>query len=250
LSAPAFVDHFSTHSAGYARSRPTYPDIVFERLARLAPGRARAWDCATGSGQAAIGLARHFGQVEATDASAQQIANAIAAPNVTYSVQPAEATRFPDASFDAVCVAQALHWFDFARFYAEVRRVLRPGGLLLVLGYDRSNVDPAFDREFDRVVLAALAPFWPKQNKLLWDAYRDVPFPFAGVDFPKPDIELAWTLDDYLGYVATWSAVRKRQESDAAFLARARVELAPAWGPEGARRVTMPLHVLCGRHDK
>src|SRR5690349_22780054 len=130
-----FLDHFSEKSAGYARSRPTYPEELFRLLAEHAPGRDRAWDCATGNVQAALGPARHFRHVEATDASAEQIANAIAAPGVTYSVQPAEKTTFADASFDAVCVAQAVHWFDADRFNAEARRVLKPGGVILVTAY-------------------------------------------------------------------------------------------------------------------
>jgi SAM-dependent methyltransferase len=248
LSAAPFADHFSKHSAGYALARPAYPDEVFRLLAELAPGRARAWDCATGSGQAAIGLARHFEQVDGTDASAQQIANTVAAPRVRYSVAPAESTSFSSASFDAICVAQALHWFDVARFYAEAKRVLRPGGLLLVLGYDRSRFEPGFEPAFERVVLAPLKPHWPKQNRLLWDGYRDVPFPFDPVAFRAPDIEMQWTLAQLMDYVATWSATRKLLEDDPEFIARATAELSPAWGAEGPRRVSMPLHVQCGRH--
>ena len=129
------------------------------------------WDCATGNGQAAIGLARHFRSVEATDASAEQIANAVATPNVTYSVQPAEHTNFADASFDAVNVAQALHWFDFDRFNAEVRRVLKPGGLLLVTSYGWSHVSAQFDRELKRLVLDPIKPHWPPQNAHVFNRY-------------------------------------------------------------------------------
>ncbi|APV48996.1 hypothetical protein BWI17_04450 [Betaproteobacteria bacterium GR16-43] len=243
----AFVDHFSKHSSVYAQSRPSYPDAIFRELARLAPGHASVWDCATGSGQAAIGLARYFDRVEATDASAQQIGDAIAASGVTYSVQPAEATNFPAASFDAICVAQALHWFDVAKFYAEAKRVLRPGGLLLVVGYYRTDLDPAMELEFERTVLDPLRPHWPKQNRLLWDEYKDVPFPFARVAFPAPGIERDWTVDQLLDYVGSWSATRRLLESQPTYLAEARARLAPVWG-EGTRRVTLPLHVQCGRH--
>jgi len=131
----AFADHFSEKSDAYARSRPSYPDTLYAFIASVAPGTQSVWDCATGNGQAAAGLARHFATVEATDASAEQIRNAAAAPNVRYSVQPAERTDFPDGSCDAVCVAQALHWFDLDRFYAEVRRVLKPGGRLEFLDF-------------------------------------------------------------------------------------------------------------------
>jgi len=119
-----FIDHFSENADLYAHARPTYPDALFAFIAGEAPARERAWDCATGNGQAALGLSHHFAHVEATDASAEQVGKALVAPGVRYSVQLAEKTDFADASFDAVCVAQALHWFDPERFYAEARRVI------------------------------------------------------------------------------------------------------------------------------
>src|SRR5688500_2863417 len=243
-----FLDHFSQGSREYAQARPTYPDELFRRVAECSPSRDAAWDCATGNGQAARGLARHFARVEATDASAQQVEHAEPAPNVAYSVQPAEATNFPPASFDAVCVAQALHWFDVDRFYAEVKRVLKPGGLILVVGYGWSTYTPRFEREFMREVIEPVRPYWPPQNKLLWDGYRDLPFPFEPVAFPKMVIEADWTLAQVMDYVATWTATRRLAEGDPGFLARAQARLALAWGDDERQRVTFPLHIQCGRH--
>ena len=214
----------------------------------MAPGRERAWDCATGSGQAALGLARHFAQVEGTDASAQQVANAAAAPNVTYSVQPAEATSFAPASFDAVCVAQAVHWFDIERFYSEVRRVLKPRGVLLLTAYGWSGVTPEVDRVVKREVLVPIENDWPPQNQLIIDGYRDLPFPFERIDFPAMEIQVQWTLDQYADYIGTWSATRRLLEREPGFLDAVRAALARAWPGKEARVVTMPLVVLCGRH--
>jgi len=214
----------------------------------VAPGRERAWDCATGSGQAALGLARHFAHVDATDASSQQIANAVAAPNVAYSVQPAEATSFAPASFDAVCVAQAVHWFDVDHFYAEVKRVLRPRGVLLLTAYGWSGVSPEVDRVVKREVLVPIEPHWPPQNQLIMNGYRDLPFPFERIEFPAMAIEVRWTLGQYVDYIGTWSATRRLLEHTPDFLAKARAALKAAWPDEEARIVTMPLVALCGRH--
>ncbi|MEO6526682.1 MAG: hypothetical protein ABIP93_08680 [Gemmatimonadaceae bacterium] len=64
-----FADHFSSSAAAYATYRPRYPAALFAWLASVTSGRERAWDCATGSGQAAIGLAAYFDHVVATDPS-------------------------------------------------------------------------------------------------------------------------------------------------------------------------------------
>jgi ubiquinone/menaquinone biosynthesis C-methylase UbiE len=92
-----------------------------------------AWDCAAGSGQATADLARRFDRVIATDASSEQISAAKPISNVEYRVATAEQSGLSDNCADLVTVAQALHWFDLPKFYAEARRVLPvrwgPGGL-------------------------------------------------------------------------------------------------------------------------
>jgi ubiquinone/menaquinone biosynthesis C-methylase UbiE len=123
-----FKDHFSPQASDYARFRPTSPRQMFQFLARLAPRHELAWDCATGSGQVAVPLADHFAHVIATDASAQQIANAEPHPRVKYRVAPAEQSGLVSGSVDLIMVAQALHWFDLDAFNAEARRVLKPAG--------------------------------------------------------------------------------------------------------------------------
>jgi SAM-dependent methyltransferase len=246
----AFIDHFSEKSDLYARARPTYPDALFEFIASQSPARDRAWDCATGSGQAAQGLARCFAHVEATDASAEQIAHAIPNPQVRYSVQPAEKTELAARSFDAVCVAQALHWFDLDRFYAEVKRVLRPGGVFAAWGYATHAVTPDIDAAFAEHFLAPLAPWWPAQNAKLWAGYRDMAFPFDPIEAPAFAIEMRWSLAELIAYAGTWSATRRYIAKAAPdCLERAAEALAPAWGDAERRVVTLPLHLRCGRHS-
>jgi len=66
MKSARFQDYFSRVSVSYARFRPTYPSGLFADVARHAPALDCAWDCATGSGQAALGLSRHFREVIAT----------------------------------------------------------------------------------------------------------------------------------------------------------------------------------------
>ena len=145
MTEPSFADHFSVSAADYARFRPDYPPALFEWLRGVAPARGRVWDCATGSGQAAVALAAHFAEVIATDASAAQLTAAASHPRVRYQCAPAETSALDDASVDAVTVAQALHWLDLDRFYGEVRRVARPGAVIAVWSYGQGEIEPRID---------------------------------------------------------------------------------------------------------
>ena len=123
---------FTTIAREYATFRPGYPPELFAWLARVSPSLNAVWDCGCGSGQASTALAGYFAQVHATDVAAEQIGAARSHPRVQYSVARAEHSGLRDASVDLVTVAQALHWFDVDAFYAEARRVGRPGALLAV----------------------------------------------------------------------------------------------------------------------
>jgi ubiquinone/menaquinone biosynthesis C-methylase UbiE len=119
IQSVTFKDHFSRQAADYAKFRPSYPKELFDYLGSIAPGRQLAWDCGTGNGQAAIGLASVFDGVIATDASEKQITNAEPHERVDYRVAPAESSGINSATIDLIMVAQALHWFDLDRFYRK-----------------------------------------------------------------------------------------------------------------------------------
>lgn len=140
-----FKDHFSGHSAAYRAARPAYPRGLFESVAALAGRRLHALDVATGNGQAASGLAEFFERVTATDPSPEQLAEAPPHPRITYTVAPAERLPVDDESVDLITVAQALHWFDHAAFFAEVERVLVPAGALAIWSYRLFEVSPEVD---------------------------------------------------------------------------------------------------------
>jgi SAM-dependent methyltransferase len=242
-------DHFSGVAGAYARFRPTYPAALFSWLAALAPSCSFAWDCATGNGQAAVGLADHFAEVVATDHSAAQIAQARVHPRVEYRVAPAEASGLPSGSADLVTVAQALHWLDLDRFYAEARRVAAPGAVVAAWCYNLLEVDPRVNAVIGRFYGQVVGPFWPPERRLLEAGYRTLAFPFAAVEPPAFAMASAWTLADLLGYLSTWSATQRyaaARRADPVDLVRA--DLAAAWGDADARRtVRWPLHLRVGR---
>lgn len=253
MSEAGFKDHFSGNSADYAAYRPAYPAALFAWLAARAPGRERAWDCATGSGQAALGLAPHFEAVVATDASADQIAQARPHPWVSYRVAPAEASGLAPTSVDLVTVAQAAHWFDLPAFHAEVRRVLRPDGVLALWCYERLQVEPALDEVIEAFYSQVLGPYWPPERRQVEAGYRDLDFPYREFSAPTFAMQAAWNLDQLLGYFATWSAVKAyRHALGRDPLQELRPRLESAWLASGVslatpKNIKWPLSLRLGR---
>jgi SAM-dependent methyltransferase len=245
-----FPDHFSSVASRYADFRPHYPEELFDYLSTLAPRDAQVWDCAAGNGQATRGLAQRFARVVATDASAEQIASAPVLPNAEFRVALAEDSGLPDASVGLVTVAQALHWFDLPRFYAEVNRVLRPGGVLAVWAYGINRVEGEMvDALVQDFYGNLLGPYWPPSRQLLESGYRTLPFPFAEISAPPLRMEVRWPLERLLGYFSTWSAtsryVKATGENPLPALAE---KLTPAWGDVNTPRlVAWPLALRAGR---
>ncbi len=243
-----FKDHFSGHAADYRAFRPRYPRELFAFVASLAPGRELAWDCCTGSGQAAVSLGEHFDRVFATDASAEQINNAERHPKVEYAVAPAEKCPLPDASVDLVMVAQALHWFDHDRFYAEVRRVCKPGGVLAATCYYlpsvNAEVDPVLRRWEDFI-----RPYWTPERVWVDDGYRSIPFPFAELPSPRMELTVPVTLAEFVGYLGTWSATRQYVKQHGSNpLEPFTTEFVAVWGdPSTVRTLSWELAMRLGR---
>jgi len=243
-------DHFSAVSSDYAAFRPRYPPELFEWLAQVVPAHEMAWDCACGSGQASVDLAERFARVVATDLSADQLRAATPHPRVAYRVAEAQASGLPPASVDAVTVAQALHWFRLDEFYAEVQRVLRPGGVLAVWSYGISHLTsgPA-DALLQNFYRGVVGPYWPAERKLVEEGYRTLPFPAPALDVPALTMEHEWSLDTLLGYVRSWSATARyvRAVGDDP-VPGLRKELLRVWGDPARRHgIRWPLSVRAAR---
>lgn len=245
----AFKDHFSRQAPDYARYRPNYPAELFAWLAGIAPSRGTAWDCGTGSGQAAAGLAAHFERVLATDPSRKQLEHAEPHPRVDYRVASAEVSLLDTASIDLITVAQAIHWFDLEKFYAEAKRVLKPCGVIAAWTYTLLDVEAGIDELLTNFYKDVVGPYWPPERRMVDDRYRSLPFPFEPVEPPAFEIRTEWSRDDLLGYLGTWSATQAYLKAKGVdpLVEFARC-LAPMW-PDAAARKTLrwPLHLRVGR---
>ncbi len=245
-----FKDHFSGVAGRYADFRPHYPGALFDYLATLVPENGVVWDCAAGNGQATVDLAAHHHRVIATDASREQIAAATQRANIEYRVAPAENSGLPDASVAMVTVAQALHWFDLPRFYAEVNRVLKPNGVLAVWAYGINQVEGgAINETVQDYYANTVGPYWPPERTLVEAGYQTIPFPFAEMTPPRFQMEAHWTLEQLLGYFSTWSATN-RFIKDNGFnpLESLAAHLEPLWGGKDSQRlVEWPLTLRVGR---
>ena len=246
-----FADHFSAQAADYARYRPGYPAAFFDWLAAQAPAHALAWDCGTGNGQAALQLARHFDKVIATDPSTAQLAEATPHPRVHYQEAAAESTPLAEHSADLVTVAQALHWFDFDRFYAEVRRVVKPGAVIAAWTYQLPTISPAVDEVFRHFYTDITRDWWPPERRYIDEAYQTIPFPFERIEVPAFQMRLDWELKHLFGYLSTWSATKRYEKAKGhSPLELIYEQMCAVWGdPDERKAVVWDLIVLAGRLD-
>ena len=168
---------FGAAASDYERGRPGWPDRVAE-VAELPPG-ARVLDLAAGTGKLTRLLVRRFARViavEPDDALRRLIRNA-----ETFA-GTAESIPLPDASVDGVFCAEAFHWFDAPRAVAEIARVVRPGGSVVVcFNTDRSETGSRWPVEAEAVVQRHKPPGEVGGRHLVeagtWrDAFTDAPF--------------------------------------------------------------------------
>lgn len=241
-----FNDRFSDGSEDYVRYRPRYPAELGELLAKRARRHETAVDCGCGSGQLTALLAGHFSKVVAIEPSASQLRAAPTIPQVTYKIATAEETGLPDRSADIVVAAQAAHWFDLPRFWQEVARILRPGGVVAVIGYGVPRIESGLDSAIGAFHDVTLKAYWPEERWLVVEGYEHLAFPFTDEPTPILEMKAEWTLPGFINYLSTWSGVKAARAKSGDLLEALRNELAPKWGPR-TRTVRWPLWIKLGR---
>jgi SAM-dependent methyltransferase len=245
-----YINHFGDHSENYLKFRPDYPDALYHYLASLTPSHDLAWDVGTGNGQAAIKLAAYFRQVIATDIQQPQLDSAIHASNITYQCCPAEKTEIQDHAVDLITVAQALHWFSFDAFYREVRRVAKPNGVIAAWTYSLGEINQSVNAVIKDLYIDILGDeYWPSERKYVDEAYETIPFPFLKIKTPSFVITKTWQLNELIGYLNTWSAVKEyknRHHQNPIDLIYP--DLLKAWGnPHQALTIHWQIHLLVAK---
>ena len=240
-------DNFSKQSHLYAKFRPTYPKDLFDFLVSLTPAQTTAWDCGTGNGQVAVELAAYFNDVFATDISEQQLQNATARDNIVYRIEAAEHSTFTDNMFDLITVAQAVHWFDFKKFYNEINRTLKPNGILAILGYPLPTIDGKIDPILDHFYRNILRSYWDDERKYIDERYLTIPFPFKEIKAPSFSTNYHWDFEHFIGFLNTWSAVQHyRERTNENPIDKIIIDLKKCWGNNLAKSITFSMLLRVG----
>ncbi|MBL4583393.1 MAG: class I SAM-dependent methyltransferase [Pseudomonadales bacterium] len=243
-----FKNHFSAQAEAYRRYRPTYPAALFEWLAKQAPSNQLAWDCATGNGQAAVGLADYFESVIATDGSETQIAQATRHPKIQYQQAVAETNGLKSNDFDLITVAQALHWFDLPKFFNECQRLLKPKGIVAVWSYDILRLTPQINKITDHFYSDVVGSYWPPGRERIDEGYETLEFPFNEFDTPQFNMSARWSLEHFIQYFSTWSAVQRYKEHNKTDpVEQVKAQFEQAWGdPEQLQNVHWSITLRVG----
>ncbi len=240
-------DNFSKQSDLYAQYRPSYPEEIFRFIYSFVGEYKCAMDCASGNGQVAAELAAKFNRVIGTDISRNQLSLAHRSANIHYIVEKAEQSSLRDNTISLLTVAQAIHWFDFKSFYNETLRILKPGGVIAVIGYHLLRIDNDIDRIIDDFYSGELAPYWDEERKYIDEYYRTIPFPFEEIPSPLFQSEFFWDLDHLIGYLNSWSAVQHfKDKNHFNPLNTVLKDLQNAWGNTPQKKVVFPIFLKLG----
>ena len=177
------------------------------------------------------------------------IAQAPRASKIEYRVAEAESSGIEAHAVDLVTVASAIHWFDLRKFYTEVRRVVKPGGVLAAWTYYTPVFGNDVDALIQRLIHEILADYWDERLHYVIDEFHDLPFPFEPTDAPQFRTDMRWNIEDLLGYFETWSSsVKYREATGAHPTDLTKGDVARVWGdPEQERDLHFPLYTRVGR---
>jgi len=209
----AVGNYFAAQADIYAQARPRYPDALFayfnDHVRRAVnDGDTEPWivDLGAGSGQATMGLTPYFSRILAIDPVPEIIGRCPHHSSIQRIAARAEQLPVADHSVAGVLCAQSAHWFDLPRFHAEMRRVCRKNAILIFVTYGRTRISPDIDTLMDELE-HIIGPYWPEGRAHVDSHYAHLPIEFPVIDRPHFDMQLSWSAEAFLAYVASWSSV-------------------------------------------
>lgn len=240
---------FDDGGSSYAQFRPTYPSSLAKYLADSCQTHEKAVDVGCGNGQLTSLLSPYFTEVIGTDPSADQIANARTAKNITYLTSPAEKLPSECNGANLITAAQAAHWFKLSEFYSESQKIAKSDAVIALISYGVLNLPNHLNDRFQKFYWQEIGPLWPAERKLVDNAYRDLDFPFNEFKAPEFSIELEWDINQLLGYISTWSAVKAmRQQNKESILLTFGQDIKSLWGdPTQKQKISWPINMRIGK---
>lgn len=148
-------------SEDYARYRPGPPLSLYKILQSIGVGISgqRVLDQGTGTGVFGRQLAKQGCNVTGTDISQNQIqfakdlAKQDKLENIEFLVSPAETNPFPDNSFDIISASQCFVYFDKEKWIPEAKRLLGPGGKVVIAFFQWLPLEDPISGATERLVL-------------------------------------------------------------------------------------------------
>lgn len=223
------VDPFAAQAKRYALSRPRYPGELVKTVAeKCFPDRFLCLDVACGSGQLTVDLTKYFTKVHGVDKSQAQLDNAPEHPQIKYMCVP-NLSLLPSNEYDCLTVAQAFHWMEPKPTLEEFHRLLKPGGVLGVLGYsvcsivDNDDAQRAFRKYYVDTLGSLLEPSDPK---CMWECdRRRLDTAHVTDEFDPLFQNMQWTFTEqrksvqaheFIDYLKTQSAYQQIDDGEAA----------------------------------
>jgi SAM-dependent methyltransferase len=192
MPASNATSRFSDRVENYIRYRPGYPPEVLHLLKNacgLVPEHVAA-DIASGTGIWTRVLLENGNRVYGVEPNLEmrQAGGRLLAsfPKFTSVAGKAEATTLADASVDFVTAAQAAHWFDRSAARREFKRILKPGGWLVLLWNERVVDGTPFLRDYEQLLLTYGTDYADVRRERTTDAVNEFfdPVPYEERIFP------------------------------------------------------------------
>ncbi|GIY09197.1 hypothetical protein CEXT_303281 [Caerostris extrusa] len=217
------------HAQIYAKFRPSPPASLISSIItyleqKINPPFKKAVDIGCGSGQSTIALSPYFETILGLDVSEAQIKQAEelhSSQNIEYQVAKGENLPVSSDSVDLITFSQSLHWFNKNEIFPEIKRVLKPNGVVAAYGYWIPV--PKFDDEdksnrINHLITKKLGSYWDKERYIVQNHYADINLPFKDSHRLSLVQKTSSSLADYMGYLSSWSSYQKlfKEDSEAA----------------------------------